>query len=309
MKAFAILATFLLQLFGNFHIVASSYTYETGVVGSSLSYRYEDKDDRVDSPRPRRGSRRSKGKRSDGKGIGSRGKGDSRKGGQSVPVPFTDWPTTDLTFSPTDFPTQSPTSNPTTDNPSSVPTPAPSDSPTAAPSTPAPSTAKPTPIICSCSPRVYELTFDFSLECEPQNLDLSGGGIADATCLVTGFDDINVTDLVPVAVSAVQIIEIGQGGAPIAVAQEAGDFRDGSAVTYASISFESVVAPRAFQIRALGRNAANEAIVLQWAITFSNSCAFFPAVDLNDSIGWMVFVSHSMAIEYQTFIPFASYTA
>ena len=145
--------------------------------------------------------------------------------------------------------------------------------------------------LCACSPRVYELTFDFSLECEPINVDLENGGIVDATCLVTGFDDINVTDLIPVAVSSVQLIEIGQSGAPAAVAQETGDFRDGSTITYTSISFEGAVAPRAFQVRALGRNAAGEPLILQWAVTYSNNCGVWPVIDVFDSIGWTIFVS------------------
>ena len=122
-------------------------------------------------------------------------------------------------------------------------------------------------------------------------MDLENGGIVDATCLVTGFDDVNVTDLIPVAVSSVQLIEIGESGAPAAVAQETGDFRDGSNITYTSISFEGAVAPRAFQVRALGRNAAGEPLVLQWAVTYSNNCGVWPVLEVNDSIGWTIFVS------------------
>lgn len=145
--------------------------------------------------------------------------------------------------------------------------------------------------LCACSPRVYELTFDFSLECEPINVDLESGGINDATCLVAGFDNINVTDLIPVAVSSVQLIEIGQDGGPAAVAQETGDFRDGDTVTYTSISFEGAVAPRAFQVRALGRNDGGEPLVLTWAVTYSNNCGVFPVLQVNDSVGWTIFVS------------------
>ena len=108
------------------------------------------------------------------------------------------------------------------------------------------------------------MTFDFSLECEPINADMESCGIADATCLVTGFDNINVTDIVPVAVSSVQVIEIGQDGAPAAVAQETGDFRDGSSIRYTSISFVVTGGvPSAFQVRALGRNAEGEPLVMQ----------------------------------------------
>ena len=127
-------------------------------------------------------------------------------------------------------------------------------------------------------------------------MDLENGGIVDATCLVTGFDDVNVTDLIPVAVSSVQLIEIGESGAPAAVAQETGDFRDGSTVTYTSISFEGAVAPRAFQVRALGRNAAGEPLVLQWAVTYSNNCGVWPVIDapgpsmddsgIGEKVGW-----------------------
>ena len=145
--------------------------------------------------------------------------------------------------------------------------------------------------LCACSPRVYELTFDFSLECEPINVDLDGGGIEDATCLVAGFDNINVTDLIPVAVSSVQLIEIGQDGAPAAVAQETGDFRDGDSITYTSISFEGAVAPRAFQVRALGRNEGGEPLVLTWAVTYTNNCGVFPVLSVGDNVGWTIFVS------------------
>lgn len=85
------------------------------------------------------------------------------------------------------------------------------------------------------------------------------------------------------------ILEIGQDGAPAAVAQETGDFRNGDSVTYTSISLEGAVAPRAFQLRALGRNEAGEPLVLQWAVTYSNNCGVFPVLEINDSIGWTIF--------------------
>lgn len=211
-------------------------------------------------------------------------------------------PTTKLTKAPTHSPNDKETQPPSTPSPKTMtPTKAPQQTsnptPKVRPETPTPTpkalpaTPRPTPTFCSCSPRVLELTFDFSLDCEPMNVDLSSGGIEDATCIVTGFDNINVTDLVPVDVSSVQIIEIGQNGAPISVAQETGDFRDGDAFAYTSISFEGAVAPRALQIRALGRNVEGEPLVLQWAITFTNSCQFFPVVQVNDSLGWTIFVS------------------
>lgn len=148
--------------------------------------------------------------------------------------------------------------------------------------------------LCACSPRVYELTFDFALECDPINVDVAGDGILDATCLVTGATSPNITDFVPVAVSSVQIIEIGQDGLPAAFAQETGDFRDGATITYTSISFEGEAAPRAFQVRALGRNADGDPLVLQWAVTYSNNCGVFPVLELFDSVGWTVFVSYNI---------------
>lgn len=148
--------------------------------------------------------------------------------------------------------------------------------------------------LCACSPREYELKFDFSLECDPINIYRESGGVLDAICLVSGFDSIDVADLFPVAASSVQFIEIGQHGAPIAFALETGDFHDGSTITYQSISFARSVTPRAFQVRALGRNAAGVPLALQWAITFSNDCGIFPVLMPNDSIGWTTFVSPQM---------------
>lgn len=151
--------------------------------------------------------------------------------------------------------------------------------------------------LCACSPSAYVLTFDFSLECEPINVDFENGGIADAVCLVTGFDNINVTDLVPVAISSIQFIEIGQDGGPVNVDQISRDFGDGNSFEFTSISATpGVQAPRAFQVRALGRNAAAEPLVLQWAITYTNNCGVFPVLEEGNNVGWTMFVSFCLVL-------------
>ena len=156
--------------------------------------------------------------------------------------------------------------------------------------------------ICACSPSVYEFTFDFSLECEPINVSVGNGGVSDPTCLVTGFDNPDTTDLVPVAVSSVQIIEIGQDGGPAAVEQETGDFPDGFTISYTSVSANGAVLPLAFQIRALARNQGGEPIVIQISIPYTNDCGVFPVLEVNDSIGWFVFVSTTIIDDLALFL-------
>ena len=137
---------------------------------------------------------------------------------------------------------------------------------------------------------MYHFTFDFSLGCEPSNVDLGRGGLVDSTCYVTGYDDINVTDLVPVNVRSVQIIELGHAGAVAGTDQLDGDFENGHSFTYESISSDGV-SPLVLQVGVLGQNSKGEAIIMQWDISFSNNCDIYPVLEVNDSIGWTVLVS------------------
>jgi len=141
--------------------------------------------------------------------------------------------------------------------------------------------------ICACSPRVYEMTLDFSLTCPPILVEI-GEGVIEGSCLITSFDNPEVIDLIPVAVSSVQFIELGQDGTPLSVTQETGDFRNRSVLTYRSVSEKGII-PLAFQTRAIGMNEDGDTLIMQWALTYNNDCGIFPILDEGESVGWTVF--------------------
>jgi len=141
--------------------------------------------------------------------------------------------------------------------------------------------------ICACTPRVYEMTLDFSLTCPPILVDI-GEGVIEGSCLITSFDNPEVTDLVPVAVSSVQFIELDQGGTPLSVTQETGDYRNGSVLIYRSVSERGIV-PLAFQTRAIGMNDDGDTLIMQWALTYNNDCGIFPILKEGQSVGWTIF--------------------
>ena len=80
---------------------------------------------------------------------------------------------------------------------------------------------------CSCSPSKYTFTLDFSLLCLPVNVT-KNAGISATFCQVSPFGDPNqnITDLVPVEVEYVDVLELGQSFEVITQANITGTFKD-----------------------------------------------------------------------------------
>jgi hypothetical protein len=151
--------------------------------------------------------------------------------------------------------------------------------------------------ICACSPSVYTFELSFLLNCSMETVK-DNPGVKDAECRVSGLrPEDNVTDLVPVKVSTVEILELG---AEQQVIQSG--FYDQGYFDLATISYTSITGnpdalnltvdqiPRGLQINIIGQNANEEDILNYWIVLFTNQCNAFPVFEIGDMIGWTVIV-------------------
>jgi hypothetical protein len=150
--------------------------------------------------------------------------------------------------------------------------------------------------ICVCAPSTYEFTLDFSLFCPPVNITL-GDAVKRTSCLVNPFGTPEVADLVPVAVSSIEILELDQS-MEISVREKIeGSFGDGDTFQYTSIAAlpGEIVnpddLPRAIQLNIVGVNQFDESIINIYLIVFTNNCGRYPVLFEGQSAGWTRFVS------------------
>jgi hypothetical protein len=150
--------------------------------------------------------------------------------------------------------------------------------------------------VCACSPNTYEFTFDFSLFCPPVNITL-GDAVSATSCLVSPFGNPDVTDLIPVAVQSIDVLELGQDLRVLVQEQIEGNFADGDSFQYTSVISNPeniggpVDIPRAIQLNIVGVNQLDELIINVYIITFTNDCGSYPVLQEGQSAGWTRFVS------------------
>ena len=148
--------------------------------------------------------------------------------------------------------------------------------------------------ICACSPSSYEFTFAFDLSCPPMNITKSDA-IDQTSCVITSFGAPNVTDLVPVSVQSIDVLELGQGLRVLVQENIIGNFSNGDSFVYTSLTAapieinETDEVPRAIQINIVGTNNLNEALINVYIITFTNDCGAFPLFLEGQSAGWTYF--------------------
>jgi hypothetical protein len=143
--------------------------------------------------------------------------------------------------------------------------------------------------LCSCTPLVYTWKLDFSSSCPPANITVgNGAGIQDVYCAVKAD---GLTDKVPISVTSYQIIELDQLLIPVKVKTESDiNLKDGDLISFSSItSAEPNTFAGGLQATVDGLNSANESIVLEWIVRFSNLCEVYPFSN-GDSLGWMKFL-------------------
>lgn len=150
--------------------------------------------------------------------------------------------------------------------------------------------------ICSCAPGTYQFTLDFSLSCPPVNITL-GDAVTDTSCMVSPFGDPTVSDLVPVAVNSIDILELDQN-LQISVQENiAGSFGDGDTFQYISSAavpgeiVDPTKIPRAIQLNIIGVNQFDQPIINVYLIIFSNNCGTYPVLFEGQYAGWTRFVS------------------
>lgn len=150
--------------------------------------------------------------------------------------------------------------------------------------------------VCACQPSTIEFTLDFALFCPPVNIT-RGDAIAATSCSVNPFGDPSVTDLVPVSVQSIDIMELNQNLQILVQENIAGSFGDGDTFSYVSIAAlpgeitdpENI--PRAIQLNLIGVNQLDEPIINIFIITFTNDCGVYPVLFEGQSAGWVRFVS------------------
>jgi hypothetical protein len=150
--------------------------------------------------------------------------------------------------------------------------------------------------ICACAPSSYEFILDFSLFCPPVNITL-GDAVAKTSCAVNPYGTPEVADLVPVAVSSIDVYELNQD-MKISVRQNiAGSYGDGETFQYTSIAAlpDEMVnpedLPRAIQLNIIGVNQFDEPLINIYLIVFTNNCGRYPVLFEGQSAGWTRFVS------------------
>ncbi len=160
--------------------------------------------------------------------------------------------------------------------------------------------------ICACSPSSYTFTLEFDLSCPPVNV-AENEAVDDTSCVITSVGDPGVTDLVPVVVQSIDVLELGQGLRIIVQERITGTFVNGDSFNYTSIAavpgdvVDPTDVPRAIQINIAAINQFDESLLNTFIITFSNSCDAYPVFTEGQSAGWVLFVSgfpvrHSMSL-------------
>ena len=151
--------------------------------------------------------------------------------------------------------------------------------------------------ICGCSPASYTFRLRFDLTC-PGNI-VNDNGISNNDCVVDSLS-LNNTDLVPVSVSSITIIELGMVLQPITQTQFESNngFVNGSTIVYSSIlesdpNLNEVNITGGIQAIIEGVNAQQNQIINSWVITFTNECNVFPTFSVGDAIGWLEIIDFS----------------
>lgn len=147
--------------------------------------------------------------------------------------------------------------------------------------------------LCSCSPSTYTFTLDFSLTCPPVSVT-KNPAITATFCQISPLGDANetITDLVPVEVESLAVLELGQEFEVLSQQNVTGPFSDGDSFDYTSLidadGYDGE-AVKVIQLNIFGENALGESIVNFFAISFTNTCDEYPALIEGDSAGWTSF--------------------
>ena len=170
-------------------------------------------------------------------------------------------------------------------SPSVLPISVPTYSPTASPTT------SPT---CNCFPKEISFKFNFSLSCEDTNV--GGAAVRETSCFVDEFGQM-VNDYVPVAIEAIDILELGTDLNVIHQSSIRGSFRNDDVLSYTAYAGEENTLTGGIQLNIIGVNSLDKMIQNIFIVTFSNECGV-QLFEVGDNIGWVIFVSQLMHMAY-----------
>lgn len=147
---------------------------------------------------------------------------------------------------------------------------------------------------CVCAPSTYRMKFEFGNTCA--TTALRGDGIVTSDCAVAPFQDDSVTDLVPVTVGSIDILELDENLVLLSQSSKFGTYQDGDSFDYESVSNNPSAVnvtsyPRAMQVSVIGNNAAGETLFFAGLMVFVTDCSVYPNLVEGSSIGWVTFVS------------------
>lgn len=155
---------------------------------------------------------------------------------------------------------------------------------------------------CACQPSTYTFQLNFDLTCSDRDVRPGDPGIIDTACVLNPQGNENVTDLVPVRVTEVQILELDQNLQVIFQTTLEDNFVNGSSFNYSSIThtmpqlLNDTSIPKGIQVFLTGRNAEEQDLVNFWAIVYDNDCGVFPLLEVDQKVGWTIFVSATIYI-------------
>lgn len=157
--------------------------------------------------------------------------------------------------------------------------------------------------VCICSPASYDISFDFSQTCNSSSVNKATSGIITTDCAVAPFQDDSVTDLVPVSVGSIDVLELDQNLVLLTQSSRFGTYQDGDTLPYTSISSNPSLVnvtkyPRAFQISVIGSNVRGETLFFAGLIVYSTDCSVHPNLQPGSTIGWVKFVSPTVVSVY-----------
>lgn len=165
---------------------------------------------------------------------------------------------------------------------------------------------------CACYPSLYEFTLDFSAICEDTSFpgNSQGQGISGFDCFSIGLDpEEDVTDTVPVDVSAVTLVEINEDNNPIKETTFGQGFRDGDSFTYVPLIVTNATLtpgqiPSGLQMTFFATNQFGQQIQQIWILQFANLCGIFPPiVSVGDQIGWTILVRRFICFWFYLVLP------
>lgn len=153
-------------------------------------------------------------------------------------------------------------------------------------------------IICSCSPRVFKWTIDFSSVCPPADVS---PGIQKVFCDIdypSGANE-SVAESPIEFIQSYQLIELSRTLETIR--KEDGsdlNLRDGDVISFTSLTqTEPSRFAGGFQAHVIALNENGDELNLSWIVRYTNECEVLPFTE-GDSLGWMVFVSWYCFIYY-----------